>query len=245
MEDDFDSFSDNPAAGSPFDDFDDELPDDGSAPPRPFDFVRPAAADRDNPWEDWEDGDMNPDRMPEPDDAASRKDTPRASGRRKAVAGLMILTALLITGICVLFMVASRKRPSSVPTEPASAPTAAYAEPEPTGPEPTGPEPTEPEPTEPEPTEPEPAEPEPTQPAEPAVAYPTLKTGSKGEDVKKMQTRFLQLGYIDDRSVTGYFGDYTEKVVKRFQKKAGLEQTGIADSATLTRLYAEDAPKWR
>ena len=60
-----------------------------------------------------------------------------------------------------------------------------------------------------------------------------------------MQQRLVKLGYIDEKSCTGYFGEYTEKVIKRFQKKAGLQQTGIADNETLTRLYADDAPKWR
>ena len=78
-----------------------------------------------------------------------------------------------------------------------------------------------------------------------APRYPTLKMGDKNADVKKMQDRLLKLGYIGEESCTGYFGDYTQKVVKRFQKKAGLTETGIADNETLTRLYADDAPKWR
>lgn len=78
-----------------------------------------------------------------------------------------------------------------------------------------------------------------------ASDYQTLKMGDKNKDVKKMQDRLFTLGYIGEGSCTGYFGDYTEKIVKRFQKKAGLDQTGIADNETLTRLYADDAPKWR
>ena len=76
-------------------------------------------------------------------------------------------------------------------------------------------------------------------------AYQTLKTGDKNKNVTEMQKRLAALGYIDDKSCTGYFGEYTEKIVRRFQKKAGLPETGIADSETLTRLYADDAPKWK
>ena len=45
---------------------------------------------------------------------------------------------------------------------------------------------------------------------------------------------------VDDRD--GDFGSKTQTAVKLFQQAAGLEATGIADSATLTRMYADDAP---
>ena len=76
-----------------------------------------------------------------------------------------------------------------------------------------------------------------------APVYQTLKKGDKNADVKKMQKRLCKLGYMDEESCTGYFGPFTELRVKMFQKKAGLSQTGIADSDTLTHLYADDAPK--
>ena len=73
--------------------------------------------------------------------------------------------------------------------------------------------------------------------------YKTLKKGDKGKAVLKMQKRLCRLGYIKENSCTGYYGEFTEKIIKQFQKAAGLKQTGKADSKTLTRLYADDAPK--
>ena len=76
-----------------------------------------------------------------------------------------------------------------------------------------------------------------------APLYPALKKGDQSDDVLNMQKRLCKLGYMDAESCTGYFGPFTEKRIKMFQKKAGLPQTGAADSDTLTRLYADDAPK--
>ena len=73
--------------------------------------------------------------------------------------------------------------------------------------------------------------------------YKTLKKGNKGEDVLKMQKRLCQLGYIKEESCTGYYGEITEKKIKQFQKAAGLKQTGKANSQTLKKLFADDAPK--
>lgn len=72
--------------------------------------------------------------------------------------------------------------------------------------------------------------------------YETLSPGQRGDDVMKMQKRLAKLGYIKKDSCTGYYGETTEKIIKMFQGKAKLKQTGIADSETLSRLYADDAP---
>ena len=56
-----------------------------------------------------------------------------------------------------------------------------------------------------------------------------------------MQNRLYELGWLlGDRD--GNFGTQTQTAVKMFQQAAGLEVTGIADNATLTALYADDAP---
>ena len=44
----------------------------------------------------------------------------------------------------------------------------------------------------------------------------------------------LDLYYAD---ITGHYGRKTERAVKLFQKKYGLDQTGVADEETLLRLY--------
>lgn len=70
----------------------------------------------------------------------------------------------------------------------------------------------------------------------------TLSKGSKGTQVKSMQTRLKALGYIAE-APDGDYGNNTVRSVKAFQKIAGLEVTGIADPATLTVLYSFSAPK--
>lgn len=82
------------------------------------------------------------------------------------------------------------------------------------------------------------AEPE----AAPEVTYPTLQKGSKGEDVRKLQQRLKDLGYLTGK-VDGDFGKGTAKAVTAFQKKAGLTADGVADDATQKALFADDAPR--
>ena len=82
----------------------------------------------------------------------------------------------------------------------------------------------------------------PTPTPEPQTTYTTLSKGDKSDEVLEMQNRLYMLGFLlDDRD--GAFGKNTQTAVKMFQQAAGLEVTGIADSATLQRLYADDAPR--
>jgi len=57
-----------------------------------------------------------------------------------------------------------------------------------------------------------------------------LKVGSKGEDVKKLQTK---LGVGSD----GIFGKGTEEAVKSFQTKNGLMPDGIVGEGTWNKLF--------
>ena len=60
----------------------------------------------------------------------------------------------------------------------------------------------------------------------------TLKKGSSGDEVKAIQSKLKELGFLSG-SVDGIFGSGTEKAVKAFQKSAGLTADGIAGSKTL------------
>jgi len=59
---------------------------------------------------------------------------------------------------------------------------------------------------------------------------PTLKIGSKGSLVKKVQSR------LKVRPVSGYYGSKTARKVKFFQKDRGLTADGIAGPDTLRAL---------
>lgn len=84
----------------------------------------------------------------------------------------------------------------------------------------------------------------PTQPPKDVtIEYQQLEPGDSGEDVSRMQNRLKSLGYFTG-NVTGKYYKETTTAVQRFQQAAGLSQTGIASSATLTRLYAANAPAY-
>lgn len=68
-----------------------------------------------------------------------------------------------------------------------------------------------------------------------------IASGSSGSMVKRLQERLKALGYYTG-SIDGACGSGTVRAIKAFQKKAGLSQTGRADSATRALLYAASAP---
>ena len=65
----------------------------------------------------------------------------------------------------------------------------------------------------------------------PTAAPAELRRGSKGEEVRELQTMLSEMGFLEDR-VDGDYGKKTEAAVKRFQAFAGLKQTGRLDSKT-------------
>ena len=68
----------------------------------------------------------------------------------------------------------------------------------------------------------------------------TLKQGSKGSEVKKVQERLKELGYYT-KGIDGDYGSSTVSAVKAFQKKNGLTADGVCGSATLKKLNSDDA----
>ena len=66
-----------------------------------------------------------------------------------------------------------------------------------------------------------------------------LAKGSMGTDVKEMQQALMNLGYdLGSYGADGDFGSATEKAVKAFQAKAGVDQTGKYDAKTHAALMA-------
>lgn len=73
-----------------------------------------------------------------------------------------------------------------------------------------------------------------------SATYTTLKQGSNGEAVKKLQKRLIELGYLSG-SADGDYGRATTDAVKAFQKQAGLTADGIAGASTQKAVYSSDA----
>ena len=69
---------------------------------------------------------------------------------------------------------------------------------------------------------------------------PVLRTGSRGEDVKTLQSRLHDLGYYADE-IDGQFGAGTKAAVIDFQKANGLEADGMVGSETKAILYSPQA----
>lgn len=72
------------------------------------------------------------------------------------------------------------------------------------------------------------------------MAYKTLKKGSSGEDVERMQRMLIARGYDCGSGVDGVFGPATLGAVRAFQHDKGLTVDGIAGQNTLTALYTID-----
>lgn len=62
-----------------------------------------------------------------------------------------------------------------------------------------------------------------------------LKEGMRGSEVKKVQTKLKEQGYLSG-AVDGIYGKATREAVKKFQRAKGLKVDGIAGSATLRAL---------
>ena len=87
--------------------------------------------------------------------------------------------------------------------------------------------------------------PAPTEVPEPTItpnkAYKNIEFGDRGNGVKQMQERLIELGYLPEDAADGAFGYQTSRAVRAFQKANGLHQDGVAGPATLTRLYEDPA----
>lgn len=72
----------------------------------------------------------------------------------------------------------------------------------------------------------------------------SLKYEDENDNVKIMQQRLYDLGYVDDKeNITGYYGEISQEAVKNFQKNNGIKATGEADNATLVKMFDSNAVK--
>lgn len=70
--------------------------------------------------------------------------------------------------------------------------------------------------------------------------FGTLQKGSRGDEVRKLQTSLTTAGYdVGASGIDGIYGPATEKAVVNYQKDKGLQADGIAGAETLGSLYGE------
>jgi peptidoglycan hydrolase-like protein with peptidoglycan-binding domain len=65
---------------------------------------------------------------------------------------------------------------------------------------------------------------------------PTVKKGSTGEDVRRLQRILVMIKELDYTGIDGIFGANTEAAVKSFQQGAGLAMDGVAGPNTWGKL---------
>jgi len=68
-----------------------------------------------------------------------------------------------------------------------------------------------------------------------------LTAGMTGEQVRRVQSRLAELGYLSASFVNGVYDSATQQAVRQFQQANGLANDGAAGSATQSRLYASSA----
>ena len=68
-----------------------------------------------------------------------------------------------------------------------------------------------------------------------------LTAGMTGEQVRQVQSRLAELGYLSASFVSGVYDSNTQQAIRRFQQANGLSADGAAGSATQSRLYASGA----
>ena len=59
----------------------------------------------------------------------------------------------------------------------------------------------------------------------------------RGDDVKLIQQRLVDLGYMQQKHTTGYFGTITEAAVIEYQEDNGIDAIGVAGPKTLMSLF--------
>ena len=75
-----------------------------------------------------------------------------------------------------------------------------------------------------------------------AILGVSLSKGDIGQEVERIQTRLLCLGYLGDtKSVDGSYGVITAAAISMFQNANDISSTSKADPATIKKLYSTGA----
>ena len=67
--------------------------------------------------------------------------------------------------------------------------------------------------------------------------YITLILNDEGSNVRRLQRRLVELGYLESGAVDGKYGPKTKRAVEQFQKKNGLRADGIAGTQTQQMMF--------
>lgn len=76
-------------------------------------------------------------------------------------------------------------------------------------------------------------------PANPVSANKVWGLNDRGDDVRRIQSRLSELGFLPKEEVDGVFGAKTFNAVKQFQVKNGLDPDGLVGPNTKVKLMEE------
>lgn len=88
------------------------------------------------------------------------------------------------------------------------------------------------------------AQPEPTEEpvvVQPPKQYKELLPETNHPDVIDLQSRLIDLHYMDNDEPTDYYGPATKQAVEYFQRKNDLPMDGVAGASTQDKLFSDDA----
>lgn len=71
-----------------------------------------------------------------------------------------------------------------------------------------------------------------------------LKKGSEHQIVTNIQSKLMELGFMEEDKATSYFGESTEDAIKKFQRQLGLEIDGICSLEVYSNLMSKNAPTY-
>jgi len=71
-----------------------------------------------------------------------------------------------------------------------------------------------------------------------------LERGDESDDVKALQMRLMDLGFMEIDEATSFYGPATKYAVELFQRQHGLQQDGIAGYETQSMIFSADAKKY-
>lgn len=78
---------------------------------------------------------------------------------------------------------------------------------------------------------------EPIPETEPQPVYHLLQQGDKGEEVRRLQEKLIELGYLNDKA-DGSYGPKTAAAVKELNEANGLGSSTMADSVTQDMVFS-------
>ena len=75
------------------------------------------------------------------------------------------------------------------------------------------------------------------------TVYKDLKRKNRNTDVKNLQEKLIELGYLDD-TADGIFGEKTQVAIEQLQSDLGMTVTGVATAELQRMLFAGEVPAY-